>query len=240
MRAYHCSIRTIPQPVDPDIEMGQDVVQREHLGALRGRTWAPGTVLGTAFVDGASAELRKRILGHLNAWSKTANISFRESKDSPQIRIARAGGAQWGGYWSYLGLDNLDVPANEPTMNLEGFTTRTPESEFTRVVRHEAGHALGFPHEHSRREVVAKLDPAKVIAHFQKYEGWSEAMIRDQILTPLPQSAFIGTRLPDSRSVMCYWFGGSLTKDGRPIPGGSDITTLDARFAASIYPRRRA
>ena len=44
-------------------------------------------------------------------------------------------------------------------MNLEAFTMQTPDSEFHRVVRHEAGHTLGFPHEHMRKAIVAAPGP---------------------------------------------------------------------------------
>jgi hypothetical protein len=55
------------------------------------------------------------------------------------------------GYWSYLGTDIRLIPWNRPTMNLQGFTMNTSESEYKRVVRHETGHTLGFPHEHILR-----------------------------------------------------------------------------------------
>jgi len=55
------------------------------------------------------------------------------------------------GYWSYLGTDILHIPKNRPTMCLENFSMDTLESEYKRVVRHETGHTLGFPHEHMRR-----------------------------------------------------------------------------------------
>ena len=61
------------------------------------------------------------------------------------------------------------VPEPElPTMNLEGFTMRTPESEFLRVVRHEAGHTLGFEHEHMRTQLVQRIDRKKAIAYFRR------------------------------------------------------------------------
>jgi hypothetical protein len=33
----------------------------------------------------------------------------------------------------------------------------TPDAEFYRVVRHETGHTLGFPHEHMRKEIIVVL-----------------------------------------------------------------------------------
>lgn len=242
MTALFCSVRSLP----PDVEFEVPVVEalsdahREHLAVMRGKQWSNGTVLRVGFLDNPSSQLRAEIMRHLNAWSRTANISFRESRDNPQIRIARATGAQWGGYWSYEGTDCLGVPSNEPTLNLDSFTSRTPESEFVRVIRHEAGHALGFMHEHLRKEIVDRIDPAKAIAYFRNTQGWSEQMIRDNVLTPIPQSTFIGTRLPDPLSVMGYWLPGKIMKDGRAVLGGSDISSLDAKFASSIYPKARS
>ena len=59
------------------------------------------------------------------------------------VRIARTAN---DGYWSYLGTDVLQIPAGEPTLNLDSFTMNTPDSEVYPVVRHDTGHTLGFPH----------------------------------------------------------------------------------------------
>ena len=56
------------------------------------------------------------------------------------------------------------IPPNRQTMNLQGFTTNTPESEYKRVIRHEAGHALGFPHEHMRKASIMCCQPPGGIA----------------------------------------------------------------------------
>ena len=65
----------------------------------------------------------------------------------------------------------------------------TPESEFHRVVRHETGHTLGFPHEHMRRELVDKIDRRKAIAFFEETQGWSEQEVIQQVLTPIEESS---------------------------------------------------
>ncbi len=36
---------------------------------------------------------------------------------------------------------------------------------------------------------------------------------------------------------MRYQLPGSITRDGRPIPGGADINATDYAFAGRIYPR---
>jgi hypothetical protein len=144
------------------------------------------------------------------------------------------------GYWSYVGTDILTIARDEPTMNLEGFTMRTPESEFRRVVRHEAGHTLGFPHEHMRKAIIERLDREKTIAHFMKTQGWSRREVIDQVLTPLEESALLGTAVTDETSIMCYDMPGFLTKDGRPVTGGMDINKSDADFIARLYPKARS
>ena len=210
-----------------------------RLALVIGTRWhTNGVRLTVGFLDNPPADLRARIIQHMNAWAKTANVQFVESHSHPQVRIARASSPpEVAGYWSYVGTDILSIPASQPTMNLEAFTMNTPESEFHRVVRHETGHTLGFPHEHMRRELVAKIDPAKAIRYFRQTQGWSATETRQQVLTPIQDSSLLGTAHADPYSIMCYQIPGSITKDGRPIIGGKDIDKKDYVFAASIYPK---
>ena len=211
-----------------------------RLAVNKGRRWPPGGVrLTVGFVDGATAALRRRILEHMNAWSRTANVAFVESRTDPEVRISRFDSPpDFAGYWSYLGTEILGTPHDEPTMNLEGFTGRTAESEFRRVVRHEAGHTLGFEHEHMRRQFVDRIDPRKAIRYFRETDGWTPTEVREQVLTPLDQRSIRGTRRVDEESIMCYQLPGEITRDGEPIIGGEDISESDYEFAARVYPRR--
>ncbi len=210
----------------------------EHIAVLTTKYWQPGGVrLTVGFLDNPPADLRARILLHMNAWGKTANVVFASTRIDPLVRIARGGGSS-GGYWSYLGTDVLSIPREQPTMNLEAFTMRTAESEFRRIVRHEAGHAMGFPHEHMRRELVNRIDPEKAIAFFGQAQGWSRQEVIAQVLTPLEESSLLGMAHTDPNSIMCYQIPGSLMKDGKPIVGGLDIDSQDYTFAAKIYPKR--
>lgn len=207
-----------------------------RLAVLTSKYWRTnGVRLTVAFLDRPEKALRQRILEHMNAWSKTANVRFTESNTDPQVRISRQGGDN-GGYWSYVGTDILSIAPEEPTMNLEGFTARTLDSEFHRVVRHETGHTLGMPHEHMRRALVNKIDVRKAIKYFRDSQGWSADEVRVQVLTPIEESSLWGTD-PDPDSIMCYQIPGAITKDGRPIVGGADIDAMDYQFAARVYPK---
>lgn len=213
---------------------------RARIAVLTGKRWKmtpKGLIFTVGFLETASAALRKRILSHMNAWSKTANVKFMESHDHPVVRIAFASNPpEMSGYWSYEGTDILSIPANEPTMNLEAFSLQTPISEFHRVVRHETGHTLGFPHEHMRAQLVKLIDRKKAIRFFGATQGWSPEEVDAQVLTPLEQSAIIGTP-PDQVSIMCYQIPGTITKSGKPILGGVDIDKSDYDFAGMIYPK---
>jgi len=85
----------------------------------------------------------------MNAWTKTGSISFVWASGTGQIRI----------------------PKNRQTVNLQGFTMNTAESEYKRVVRHETGHTLGCPHEHMRKALVARIDPQKAYDYFWRKPG---------------------------------------------------------------------
>lgn len=210
---------------------------REAIAVVTTKYWHGSVRLTVGFLDSPPSALRSRILSHMNAWSRTANVRFVQSTTDPQVRIARRDN---DGYWSYLGTDILHIPANEPTMNLEAFTMTTPDAEFHRVVRHETGHTLGCPHEHMRRALVAKIDPAKAIAYFGETQGWDESMVRQQVLTPIEESSLLGTAAPDPKSIMCYQIPGIITKNGQPIPGGRDIDAFDYAFMGAIYKKPKA
>jgi hypothetical protein len=212
-----------------------EVMAPQAIAVLTTKYWgAKGVRLKVGFMERISSQLAERILSHFNAWSVEAgaNVEFTLSTNNPEIRISFSR----GGYWSYLGTDVLQIPQAQQTMNLEGFNMSTSEAEFRRVIRHEVGHTLGFPHEHMRADLVARLDANKTIAYFGRTQGWSAAQVRAQVLTPLSEASLMATPV-DQTSIMCYQLPATITVDGKPIPGGLDINPSDAAFAAKIYPK---
>ena len=206
----------------------------QRIAVLTSKYWGPSPrTLTVSFMESTPADLRARIITHMNAWTNTACISFAETLGVGQVRISRGP----GGYYSYLGTDILHIPRNQQTMNLQGFTMNTPESEYRRVVRHETGHTLGFPHEHMRKALVARIDPVKAYEYFARTQGWDKQMVDQQVLTPLDERSLMATPA-DQTSIMCYQLPGSITRDGEPILGGVDIDQTDYAFAGQIYPKQ--
>lgn len=212
---------------------GLEINEPLRLAVLTAKYWGPNPrQLTVSFMESTPADLKARIISHMNAWTNTGCISFVGTNETGDVRISR----EPGGYWSYLGTDILLIPKNRPTMNLEGFTMRTPESEYRRVVRHETGHTLGFPHEHMRKDLVARIDREKAYEWFLATYGWDQATVDSQVLTPLDEASLMGTPA-DQTSIMCYQLPGAITKDGKPITGGTDINQTDYAFAGKIYPK---
>lgn len=207
----------------------------ERIALLTSKYWGPGSRrLTVSFLEKPTYAMRTLVLRHMNAWHVGgASIRFTYTTGVGDARIT----TEPDGYWSYLGTDIHLIHPDEPTMCLQDFTSRTPDSEYHRVVRHETGHTLGFVHEHMRRELVAQIDPAKAYAYFARYDGWDHATVDQQVLTPLDDRSIMATP-PDQTSIMCYQLPGSITRNGQPIVGGLDINTTDQAFANKVYPRR--
>jgi hypothetical protein len=87
-----------------------------------------------------------------------------------------------------------------------------------------------------RRQLVALIDPEKAYTYFAETQGWDRQTVDQQVLTPLDDNSIMGTD-PDQTSIMCYQLPGSITRDGNPILGGTDINSTDYAFAGRIYPR---
>lgn len=217
----------------PDLELTPQrigVLTTKYLGPAGARN------LPVYFFEG-SRTLQTKILKYANKWGKSAGIKFSRTTSAANafIRVALQPGQ---GYWSYLGTDCRLIPRQRQTMNLDSFTVDTSDSEFDRVVCHEFGHALGFPHEHLRAAEIRRMDPEKVIAHFMATQGWSRQEVIAQVLIPIDERSLLYPTAADDMSIMCYHIEGSLCYDGQPIIGGDKINNLDAAYAGKIYPTR--
>jgi hypothetical protein len=209
--------------------------QPEHLAMMTTRYWGgAGVTLTVGFLEPTAPELMARIIAHMNAWGDSGNVEFTYTESDADVRITLVPGT---GYSSYVGTEIRTIAADQPTMKLGGFTMATSEAEFKRVVRHETGHTLGYPHEHLRRELVQLIDPDKAIAYYRENYNWNEAKTRFNVLTPLEETTLFAVASPDTTSIMCYGIPGEATYSGEPIPGGKDIDASDAALNAIVYPK---
>jgi hypothetical protein len=212
----------------------------QRIALLTNNKWPAAPQQFPVYFFDATASAISLTLSAANEWAKHCNKSFVRSFDPGSVCRVSYGP---GGLWSYVGTDNQAIPANQQTMNLEGYTANTPWAEFLRGACHEFGHFLGCPHEHMRPELVARLDRRKVLRYFAQTQGWSRQETINQVLTPINDAAlFQVPGMPaagavDETSIMCYQLPGELTIDGQPILGGVTINARDAAYMGLAYPK---
>lgn len=107
--------------INPANHPGARVVRRALAGQPRGpvrlslvvgNRWpTTGVRLTVKFMDSPPKDLRARILLHMNAWGKTANVLFTETHGTAKVRLARLDSpADMAGYWSWVGTEILGIP----------------------------------------------------------------------------------------------------------------------------------
>ncbi len=94
-------------------------------------------------------------------WEEFANIKL-EFGNNPDAEIRIAFDMN-DGSWSYIGTSCKEVDKKEPTMNYGWLQPDTPEVEYSRVVLHEFGHALGCIHEHQNPSAKIPWDKKSCI-----------------------------------------------------------------------------
>jgi hypothetical protein len=177
--------------------------------------------------------IQGRIRACADEWQRYANIKFNwvDSGDA-DIRISVGDG---GGSWSYQGTDNGVIPQSDKTMNFDWLNDDSEDSEVSRVVLHEFGHALGCHHEHQSPAASIKWNEQAAFQYYMSKNGWTEEQVRSNILNLFPDeetnfSAF------DPLSIMLYSFPAEVTLDGSSAKWNTSLSETDNGFMSRTYP----
>ena len=195
--------------------------------------WANGSALSVRFLGGEPTA-RERVEHYAHEWEQHANIKFRFVAEGPAvIRI----GFKPGGSWSYLGCGNLLhwFRQNEPTMNYGWLTETTPEEEYSRVVLHEFGHALGCIHEHQSPAGGVPWDREKAYAYYAQQNGWSRPQVDAQVFNKY-QGLFTQFSTFDPTSIMMYPVPEEITVGGFAVGWNQRLSDMDKAFIGRLYP----
>jgi hypothetical protein len=217
------------------------------------KLWNTSTPIRVCFFGGTN-ELNIRIVEIASQWSKVDGyipLDFLDENAQPrqcdavgqleQIRI----GFQYRGYWSTVGSDSVSAaPQYEQSMNYALFDTNPPEEpEFSRVVLHEFGHALGLQHEHQGPSApcVSEFDWDAIYAYLAGSPNyWSREQI-DHNLKPRISTPDNVHEIFDVKSIMLYSFPEIFYKSGTNAEcfteGNSILSEIDIRAMEKFYPR---
>jgi len=249
-----CFERIIPDELDPERPVRRALREvmaanaRQRLNAsgvahiarmalVTSKKWPAGTTLKCRFLDG-SAKMRKKVQAVAHGWEKYENVKFKFVPTGPaEVRISFFADP---GSWSAVGRDALNqayFPLTQPTMNYGWLRDDTEDQEYSRVVLHEFGHALGCIHEHQQPKFARVWNRQAVMQYFQGPPNyWPPADIQHNVLDKYSPKGIAATQY-DPKSIMLYAFDGRLFSDGLgPTNTNSKLSSADIKMIKSMYP----
>lgn len=201
---------------------------------ITSKKWSNGSVI-TVGLYGGSTYVRNKVIQYAKEWSKYANITFNfVTSGTPQIRVTFTSGA---GSYSYIGKDALSIASNKETMNFGWFTDSTSDTEFSRTVIHEFGHALGMIHEHQHPLAAIPWDKPKVYAYYAGAPNyWTQAQVDNNLFAKYSTSQTQYSAY-DTQSIMHYSISSTLTTNGFSVGSNTVLSPTDKQFIATVYPK---
>jgi len=249
-----CFERIIPDDLDPERPVrrilrhfmvegadhalnADEVAHVARMAVVNSKKWQPGATLKCRFLDG-SAKMRKKVKAIAHQWEQYANIKFRfVTSGTADIRISFYADS---GSWSAVGRDALNrqyFPLHQPTMNYGWLRDNTRDDEYSRVVLHEFGHALGSVHEHQSPKFARVWNKKAVMKYFQGPPNyWTPAEIRHNVLEKYSPHGISATQY-DPKSIMLYYFDGALFADNLgPTNFNIKLSQSDIKMIKRLYP----
>jgi hypothetical protein len=203
------------------------------MALITGAMWQEtGRTLRVSFLDG-DPTVQARIPKYADVWSQYANITFNFGSDpDAEIRIS----FKDAGSWSWIGTQGVSIPTDEPTMNYGWLTSDTDDEEYSRVVTHEFGHAIGCIHEHQNPAAGIPWNKPVVYAY---YEGPPNNWTTDEVDTNLfDRYSTTQTQFSkfDPTSIMEYPIPAEFTNNQLVIGMNRVLSEMDKAFIAGQYP----
>lgn len=201
---------------------------------LKAKKWTPGATLKVS-LNGSTLAIRNKVIQYAKEWEKYANIKFNfvTNDRTAAIRVSFVSG---DGSWSYIGTDANAISRANATMNFGWLTSTTTDSEYSRVVIHEFGHALGMIHEHQHPLVAIPWDKPAVYAYYAAAPNyWTQAQVDNNLFTKYSTTQ-TNYSAYDKTSIMHYSVPNELTIGDFQVGWNTVLSATDKSFIASVYP----
>ena len=212
------------------VPTGQAGPGRARMAVVIGSEWKPGSTLHVKFLEGDPV-VKKKVEMIAHGWEDHANVRFVfDDRADAQIRIT----FKDDGSWSYIGKDATQIPARNATMNYGWLAPDTDDDEYSRVVLHEFGHALGAIHEHQAPGVTIPWDKQAVYAYYA-LQGWSKDDTDQNVLLPYSPEGMAFSMF-DRKSIMLYAVDNRLTIGDWEVGWNCELSDMDKSFIRSRYP----
>lgn len=199
--------------------------------AVTAKVWKPGITLRVKFLKGEPV-VQKKVMKAALEWTKYANLRFEVvTEGDAELRVDFEQGASW----SYIGNDSLDIPQNQPTINLGGLTPKSTDEDIRPVVIHEFGHALGLAASQQSPVAAIPWDRKAAYEYYAKL-GWDRQTVDYNVFSKLdPRQVIYGPA--DPYSIMYHQIPKEATGGKMEIMPGNELSEGDKQLIAQLYPR---
>ncbi|KAG5634022.1 hypothetical protein H0H81_003859 [Sphagnurus paluster] len=248
-----------PCGLAPETEIvGND---NSHLNAVfqKEKLWKNGYTITYQFPSGGTDNQKNAVRKTVVEWTHYANVQIKELTGDgvADIRIAFDAGR---GSWSTVGNGANKIDTGRPTMNLGWLADSADVSDNDRgTILHEWGHALGMMHEHQSpaRGDKITLKPNLVYLYYRQTQGWTNTLIKSQILDVYNVEQLSNYSKLDMKSIMMcvstpylylipkashflarYFMPGSLNDQNITVKVNNGLSDMDKAYIMINYPYR--